>query len=415
MTKPPTIIEQFIQGLISPCRAIKFSDRNRSSRYVMKKGPVYLDYNGTTPLHPDVIDIMVKYLKSDFGNPSSPHYFGKESQKATMKAREQVAALINSKPEDIIFTSGGTESNNHAVTGAVELFRGKGNHIITSSIEHPAILEVCRFLRNKNYETTFLPVDGTGMVNPEDVKKSIRGNTILITVMHSNNELGTIQPVKEISEIASEYGICMHTDAAQSCGKVDLDSKKLGIDMLTVAAHKLYGPKGVGALYVREGIEIGKFMHGAGQEKGRRAGTENVSGIAGLGKACEIAKKNLKKNSRHMKAMRERLYTGFFERLDDIRLNGHPELRLPNTLSLSFKGVEASRILETIGPVVAVSAGAACHSGSVEISHVLREIGLPEEWAMGTLRFSTGTMTTEEEVDLAIEAVSETVKRLRNL
>jgi cysteine desulfurase len=381
----------------------------------MKKGPVYLDYNGTTPLHPEVIDIMVKFLESDFGNPSSPHFYGKESKKATTKAREQVAALIKSRPENIIFTSGGTESNNHAVTGAVELFRGKGNHIITSSIEHPAILEVCRFLKNKNYETTYLPVDGTGMVNPEDVKKNIRGNTILITIMHSNNEVGTIQPVKEIAEIASEYGICMHTDAAQSTGKIDLDSKKLGVDMLSIAAHKLYGPKGVGGLYLRKGLDIGNFMHGAGQEKGRRAGTENVSGIAGLGMACELAGKNLDQNSRHMKEMRERLYRGFVEGVEDIRLNGHPEQRLPNTLNLSFKGVKAGRILETIGPVVAVSAGAACHAASVEISHVLRAMGVPEEWAIGTLRFSTGTMTTEEEIDLAVEAVSETVKRLRKV
>jgi cysteine desulfurase len=381
----------------------------------MKKGPVYLDYNATTPLHPEVIDIMVKFLESDFGNPSSTHFYGKESKKATTKAREQVAALIKSRPENIVFTSGGTESNNHAVTGAVELFRGKGNHIITSSIEHPAILEVCRFLKNKNYETTYLPVDGTGMVNPEDVKKNIRGNTILITIMHSNNEVGTIQPVKEIAEIASEYGICMHTDAAQSTGKIDLDSKKLGVDMLSIAAHKLYGPKGVGGLYLRKGLDIGNFMHGAGQEKGRRAGTENVSGIAGLGMACELAGKNLDQNSRHMKEMRERLYRGFVEGVEDIRLNGHPEQRLPNTLNLSFKGVKAGRILETIGPVVAVSAGAACHAASVEISHVLRAMGVPEEWAIGTLRFSTGTMTTEEEIDLAVEAVSETVKRLRKV
>ncbi len=379
----------------------------------MKKGPVYLDYNGTTPLHPDVIDIMVKYLEKDFGNPSSSHYYGIEPKKAAIRARKEVAALINGKPEEILFTSGGTESNNHAVTGVVELFRGKGNHIITSSIEHPAILEVCRFLEKKNYEISYLPVDGTGMVDPDDVRRGIRGNTVLITVMHSNNEVGTIQPVAAISKIAKEYGITIHTDAAQSCGKIEVDREKIGVDLLTLAGHKLYGPKGVGALYLREELDIGNFMHGAGQEKGRRAGTENISGIAGLGKACVIAKKKLDENFRHMKEMRERLHRGLSERLDDIRLNGHPEERLPNTLSISFRGLEANRILEEIGLDVAASAGAACHSGSVEISHVLKAMGVPGEWAMGTLRFSTGTMTTEEEIDLAIESISKTIRRMR--
>ncbi|MGD2269438.1 MAG: aminotransferase class V-fold PLP-dependent enzyme [Desulfobacterales bacterium] len=377
--------------------------------------PIYLDYNATTPHDPAVIEAMRPFLETQFGNPSSSHWYGIAPQKAVETARTQLAEILNCDPGEVIFTSGGTESNNHAIRGVARTLRDRGNHIITSAIEHPAVLEVCKFLQQDGFETTYLPVSPDGLIDPAEVEKSIRPTTILITVMHANNEVGTVQPIQEISEIAQENNIVMHTDAAQSLGKIFTDTKELGVTLLSVAGHKVYAPKGIGALFVRSPVKLERFCHGAGQEMGRRAGTENVMEIVGLGKACEVAGRGLQNNMNHMKALRERLHEGLASRLGSVRLNGHPERRLPNTLSISFKGLEANRILEEIGLKVAASAGAACHSDRVEVSHVLKAMGVPLEWAKGTLRFSVGRMTTVAEIDEAIEVVADAVLKLKAL
>ena len=371
--------------------------------------PIYLDYNGTTPHDPEVIEAMRPYLETEFGNPSSSHWYGIKPKQAVETARKQVAGILNCTPSEVFFTSGGTESNNHAILGVARRFREKGNHIITSSFEHPAVLEVCRYLESDGFETTCLPVSEDGLVDPADVASAVRPATILITIMHANNEVGTIQPITEISRIAKKHGIVMHTDAAQSVGKIPADVEALGVDLLSLAGHKVYGPKGIGALYVRAPLVPEKFCYGAGQEMGWRAGTENVLEIVGLGKACEVAQRDLEKHMRRMKFMRDRLHEGLLGRIAGIRLNGHPKHRLPNTLSISFKGQEANRILENIGHEVAASAGAACHADSVEISHVLEAMGIPLEWAKGALRFSVGRMTTELEIDTTIRVLAEAV------
>jgi cysteine desulfurase len=328
-----------------------------------------------------------------------------------MDARRQVASLLNCEAKEIIFTSGGTESNNHAVKGVALVCRDKGNHIITRQIEHPAILEVCEYLEKTGYEVTYLPVDENGMVKMSDVSDAITSKTILITIMHANNEVGTIQPIAEISELAKKHGILLHTDAAQSLGKISTDIGTLGVDFLSVAGHKLYAPKGVGALYIRSGVILPQFMHGAGQESGWRAGTENVMEIVGLGKACEVARRDLEKNMDHMQAMRNRLYDGIKTECHQVRLHGHPEKRLPNTLSISFHDHEANRILDKIGLEVAASAGAACHSDTIEISHVLKAMNVPLDWAKGTLRLTTGRHTTADDIDRAVQVISDAVKK----
>ena len=368
--------------------------------------PIYLDYNGTTPHDPEVIAAMRPFLEDEFGNPSSGHAYGAKPREAVANARRQVAALINCRPGEIIFTSGGTESNNHAIRGTARRLREKGNHIITSAFEHPAVLEVCRHLEADGFETTYLPVSAEGMVNPKDVEQAVRPTTILITVMHANNEVGTLQPIASISRIARRHGIALHTDAAQSVGKIPVDVDALGVDLLSVAGHKLYAPKGVGALYVRSSLDLEKFCHGAGQESGWRAGTENVLEIVGLGKACEIAREGLEEHMVWMKQLRDRLYRGLTEAIPATRLNGHAEQRLPNTLSIAFKGIEAPRLLDAIGSEVAASAGAACHADAVEISHVLKAMAVPLEWARGTVRFSLGRMTTAEEIERTIQVVA---------
>ena len=375
--------------------------------------PIYLDYNGTTPHDPEVIAAMRPFLENEFGNPSSSHWYGIRPKRAVEAARRQVAALLGCMSEEVFFTSGGTESNNHAIKGMARALRGKGRHIVTSTVEHPAVIEVCRYLEREGFDTTFVDVDDSGMVRVDDVASAIRPDTILISIMHANNEVGTIQPIAEIAALTQPNGICMHTDAAQSVGKIATEVQALNVDLLSVAGHKLYAPKGIGALYVRKGLQPEKFCHGAGQEMGWRAGTENVLEVVGLGKACEMADRNLEYAGRHLKAMRNRLHTGLADQLADMRLNGHPENRLPNTLNLSFKGLEANRILEEIGLEVAASAGAACHADTVTLSHVLEAMRLPVEWAKGTLRFSTGRMTTADQIDRTIAVVVEAVKRLR--
>lgn len=376
--------------------------------------PVYLDYNGTTPLDPEVIAAMRPFLETEFGNPSSSHWYGIRPKRAVEAARRQVAGMLGCAPEEIIFTSGGTESNNHAIKGIARAFKDRGRHLITTTIEHPAVLEVCRYLAGEGFSTTYVEVDQNGSVAVEDINAAIRPDTILISVMHANNEVGTIQPIAKIGALARSKGIIMHTDAAQSIGKIETGVQALNVDLLSVAGHKLYAPKGIGALYVRGGVFPEKVCHGAGQENGWRAGTENVLEIVGLGKACEMIEKNIDHAARHLAAMRDRLHRGLSAQLKDVRLNGHPTARLPNTLSLSFKDLEANRILEEIGLDVAASAGAACHSDTVEISHVLEAMRVPVEWAKGTLRFSTGRMTTAAEIERTVEVVADAVKRLRH-
>jgi cysteine desulfurase len=375
--------------------------------------PIYLDYNATTPHDPEVVEAMRPFFEIEFGNPSSSHWYGIAPKRAVEAARGQVAQLLNCSPDEIVFTSGGTEANNHAIKGVAEAYRDMGRHIITTRIEHPAVLEVCRHLEKKGFEVTYLPVESSGLVLVSDLEAAIRPDTILISVMHANNEVGTVQPIAEIAALAQKNGILMHTDAAQSIGKIPVDVKQLGVDLLSVAGHKIYAPKGVGALFVSRSVRLDPFCHGAGQEKGRRAGTENVLEIVGLGEACAVAARDLEKNIAHFRRTRDRLFEGLTAALDEVQLNGHPQQRLPNTLNLAFKGVEANRLLEEIGLEVAASAGAACHSDRVEISHVLQAMRVPVEWAKGTLRFSVGRMTTAEEIDRAINSVVKAVAKLR--
>lgn len=373
----------------------------------MMNSPIYLDYNATTPHDPEVIEAMRPFLTDHFGNPSSSHWYGAQTRNAVTRAREQVASLLKCLPDEIVFTSGGTESNNYAIKGIAFSQRDKGNHIITSQIEHPAVIEVCKFLEEHGFEVSYLPVDQFGMVEVSDVEKAITPRTILITIMHANNEVGTIQPIEQISDGAGEHGVIFHTDAAQSVGKIPIDVNELGVDLLSVAGHKLYAPKGVGALYIRKGVSLEKFLHGAGHESGRRPGTENVLEIVGLGKACEIAARDIVKNIKHMKQMRDQLHLGLKETIKDIQLNGHPVDRLPNTFNVSFRGVNANEFLAGIEDKVAVSVGSACHSSEeICVSPVLQAMKVDPEWAMGTVRFSVGKSTSESEIDEVIQIFS---------
>lgn len=374
----------------------------------MTAKPIYLDYNATTPLDPEVIAAMRPYLEEHFGNPSSGHWYGAEARKAVDEARARVAYLLNCAAEEVVFTSGGSESNNYALKGAASAAT-RGRHIVTSSIEHPAVTEVCAWLAGRGFEITWLPVDERGLVSPADVEAALRPETILASVMHANNEVGTVQPIAEIARVVRPKGVLLHTDAAQSAGKIPVDVEALGVDLLSLAGHKLYAPKGVGALYVRRGVRLEKLVHGAGQEAGRRAGTENVLEIVGLGKACEIARRDLARNRGHMRAMRDALEAGLRARVAEMRVNGHPDRRLPNTLSVSFRGHDAQDLLHAIGDRVAASAGAACHSGGVQISHVLEAMHVPVEWARGTLRLSTGRMNTHQEIERAIDVLAAAV------
>jgi cysteine desulfurase len=374
---------------------------------------IYLDYNATTPIAPCVSEAMIPYLLERFGNPSSTHIYGFETQEAIRKARSQVALLLDCCPEEIVFTGCATESNNLAIMGTAFNQSAGTPHIITSSVEHPAVIEVCRFCQSHGASLTILPVDANGTVNPDDVNKAIQPGTTLITIMHANNEVGTIQPIREIGLIAREHGITFHTDAAQSVGKIPVQVVELNADLLTVAAHKFYGPKGIGALFIRKGVSINRIQHGAGHEMNLRPGTENVIGIVGMGAACDLAIQELTDRPKHLQAMRDRLHKILVDSSIDIRLNGHPDLRIPNTLSLGFRNLSATDLLNELEDL-AISAGAACHSpGQFNVSPVLEAMHVPEEYARGTLRFSTGIMTTEDEIDRAGDMILHAVQRLQ--
>lgn len=361
--------------------------------------PIYLDYNASTPIAPEVADAMRPFLSQHYGNPSSLHWAGAPAKQALERARGQVAALLECPPEEIIFTSGGTEANNHAIKGVFFSLRHKGNHIITTQVEHPAVLQPCRFLKTLGAEVTHLPVDGTGMVNPEDVRKAITPRTILVSVMHANNEVGTIQPIAEIARVTRERSVLLHTDAAQSVGKIPTKVAELGVDFLTVAGHKLYAPKGVGALYIRQGVQLEPLLHGAGHETGRRAGTENVLLDVALGAACELDAADLEPRRLRLTQLRDYFHAGLKDLFGaELHLNGHPTERLPNTLNVSFAGRIGSEVLAALDGVAA-STGSACHSGRREHSPVLQAMNVPESIGLGAVRFSLGRWTTTEELD----------------
>jgi cysteine desulfurase len=371
---------------------------------------IYLDFNASTPLAPEVADAMEQVLRGPFGNPSSDHWAGHAAREAVAKARGQVAGLLGCKPDEIVFTSGGSESNNHALKGVFYARGRTGAHIITSHVEHPAIINPCRFLERLGAEVTYLPVDGRGRIDPDDVRRAITSRTVLISIMHANSEVGTIQPIANIACIAREHGIPFHTDAAQSVGKISTRVAQLGVDLLSIAGHKLYGPKGIGALYVRDGLQLEPLIHGAGHESGRRAGTENILLDVGLGAACALAE-----NWIGMEPVRE-LRDLFWKSLQDkfgpgVVLNGDPADRLPNTLNVSFVGKVGSEILASMEGVAA-STGSAYHSGSVQLSPVLKAMKIPPEVGMGAIRFSLGRTTTRDEIVAATSLLSDAVSAL---
>ncbi len=358
---------------------------------------IYLDYNATTPISSEVVEAMLPFLYGNYGNPSSAHEMGEIAKTAVEEARGQVATLLNCHPSEIIFTSGGSESNNMVIKGVAHTYKNKGNHIITSVIEHPAILKPLQYLESIGYKVSYVGVDQYGMVNPSDIERLITDETILVTIMHANNEIGTIQPIKSIADICKKHDVFFHTDASQSVGKIPIDVNELGIDFLTIAGHKLYAPKGIGALYMRDGIAIEPLIHGAGHELGRRAGTENVMFQVGLGKACDVAASLV--NDKQIQQLTEYFYESLRKLFGDkVILNGHAQLRLPNTLNVSFLGYDGQAILNSLSDVAA-STGSACHSGTTTLSPVLRAMKVTEEAGRGTIRFSLGRMTSKEEVD----------------
>lgn len=378
---------------------------------------VYMDHAATTFIKPDVVESMIPFLKEYFGNPSSLYSLGRESKEAVETARDKLAKALGAKPEEIYFTSGGSESDNWAIKGTAFSRRKRGKHIITTSIEHHAVLYPCEYLEGQGYEVTYLPVDRNGLVDPADVEAALREDTILISVMYANNEIGTIEPIEEIGKIAKEHGVLFHTDAVQAIGAIPLDMhhNHKDVDMLSLSSHKFYGPKGIGALFLREGTEIDNFMHGGGQEKGKRAGTENVSGIVGMGKAIELATANIEKHNEIIINMRDRLLSGILE-IPSCRLNGHPEMRLPGNLNFSFEYIEGESLLLMLDQMgICCSTGSACSSGSLETSHVLKAIGVPPETAQGSLRLTLGDSNSEADIDYVLEVLPETVKKLREI
>ncbi len=381
----------------------------------MKK--VYLDNNATTRMREEVLEEMLPFLKENYGNASSVHAFGRVARKAVDDARVRVAGLIGAaSPEEVIFTSGGTEADNYAIKGSVSALRQKGNHIITSVIEHHAVLNTCKFLEKEGVKVTYLNVDKDGLVDPAEVKKAITDKTVLVTIMYANNEVGSIEPIEEIARLVKEKGVYFHTDAVQAAGKIGFSAKGLGADLISISGHKIYGPKGIGALYVKKGTKITAQLHGGHHEMGKRAGTENVAGIAGFGKACELAKKELAGEIKELTGLREHLYKGIISKIESVRLNGHPEKRLPNTLNVGFKYLEGESIILSLDMEgVAVSTGSACTSGSLEPSHVLTAMGVDPADTQGSIRFSLGRDNTKEDMDFVIEVLPPIIKRLRDM
>lgn len=375
--------------------------------------PIYLDYNATTPLAAEVVEAMLPYLKEYFGNPSSGHIYGREAKEAVARARGELAGLLGCAPEEVVFTGGGSESINQALKGVALAHRARGNHIITSRIEHPAVLNTCRYLEKQGFEVAYLPVDEYGMVDPEQVAAAVSSRTILISIMHANNEVGTIQPIAAIAEIARRHGIYLHTDAAQSVGKIPTKVDELQVDLLTVAAHKFYGPKGVGALYLRRGTVLEPLVHGAGHEDGRRAGTENVAGIVALGRASAMAAGEMGQRVSDLTGLRDYFFQLLQERVPGVVLNGHPQERLPNTLNVSFAGVNGAELLARV-PEIAASTGSACHHGAQTVSAVLAAMGLGLERGLGAVRLSLGRWTTRAEVEQAVTLLAEQAAALRN-
>jgi cysteine desulfurase len=377
--------------------------------------PIYLDYNATTPVDPAVLEAMLPFFRDYFGNASSAHTFGRAAHDAVDSARQQVAQLLGAEADEIVFTGGGSEASNHALKGAVfAKLRGifgrwaKDAHIVTSAVEHPATLEPCAFLKRLGCRVTVLPVDRFGVVSLDEAKKVLERSATLLSVMHANNEVGTIQPIRALADLAHAHGALVHTDAAQTVGKIPIDVRELGVDLLTVAGHKLYAPKGVGALYIRQGVQLEPLIHGAGHEHGRRAGTENVPYVVGLGKACDLARQGYPDLTDRLKRLRDRLWHRLREGFrDQLTLNGHPELRLPNSLNVNFLGEYGGDLLERT-PEVAASRGSACHAGWVTLSPVLKAMGVPPREGRGAVRFSVGRYTTEEEIDRAAEALLRT-------
>ena len=377
---------------------------------------IYMDHSATTPVKKEVLDEMLPYFSEYYGNPSSVYALSNKSKLAVEKAREQVAKALGAKKNEIYFTGGGSESDNWAIKGIAYRLREKGNHIITTKIEHHAVLHTCEYLQKQGFEVTYLDVDQYGMISLDDLEKAIGEKTILISVMFANNEIGTIQPVKEIGEIAKKHGVIFHTDAVQAVGSLEIDVNEMNIDLLSMSAHKLYGPKGTGALYVRQGTRIDPLISGGAQERTKRAGTENLAGIVGTGKAVELAYENLQENNQKLIDLRERLIRGIEEKIPYVRLNGHPQKRLPGNVNFCFQFIEGEALLLSLDMVgVAGSSGSACTSGSLDPSHVLLSIGLPHEIAHGSLRLSLGTGNTEEEVDYVVDQLVEIVDRLRKM
>lgn len=377
-----------------------------------RETPIYLDYNATTPVLPQVRDALFPFLDTHFGNPSSDHPYGQVAAEAVQRARQQVADLLGCAADEIVFTSGGSEADNWALVGRVWATGNDRAHIVTTVVEHPAVLNTCRFLERRGVAVTYLPVDGTGQVDPDDVRRALRPETVVVSVMHANNEVGTLQPIAEIAAICRDAGVPLHTDAAQSVGKVPTRVDDLGVDLLTIAGHKLYAPKGIGALYIRRGTALEPLIHGAGHEQGRRAGTENVPWMVALGAAAALARATLEEEAARQQALRDRLQRLLEEQAGGVTLNGHPTARLPNTLNVRFADIDGNALLAAV-PEVAASTGSACHAGETEPSAVLLAMGIPPAEAVGAVRLSLGRLTTKDDVDRAAEALAAGVARLR--
>jgi len=377
---------------------------------------IYFDHNATTPVLDEVFEAMVPFLKDQWGNPSSIHWAGRGTRKAVEDARERVCALLNCAPLELIFTSSGTEGDNHAIKGLAYAQKNKGNHIITTKVEHPAVLSTCKHLQKEGFEITYLDVDKDGLIDLDELQKAITPKTILISVMFANNETGVLFPIKEIGKIAKEKGVAFHTDAVQAAGKIKIDVADLNVDLMTISGHKLYGPKGVGALFIKRGTRLVPIMHGGHQERNRRGGTENVPGIVAMGKAAEIAIRDMDKETEHLQALKERLEKGMLEKIPHIKVNGHPDKRLPNTSNISFEFVEGESLLLNLDMKgIAASSGSACTSGSLEPSHVLVSMGLSHELSHGSVRFSLGKSNTVQEIDYLLEIMPPIVERMRSM